>query len=62
MPGDPQPPEPPSIGAAVVCAWCRAVLQEGPSPVSHGICNRCLSAWFQESTPLPLPEKRPDGA
>lgn len=29
----------------VVCAWCGAVLQDGPGdlPVSHGMCGPCLA-------------------
>jgi hypothetical protein len=27
----------------LVCAWCKAVMREGPpEPVSHGICPACL--------------------
>jgi hypothetical protein len=27
-----------------VCAWCKAVIVDGPptSPVTHGICPKCL--------------------
>ena len=25
-----------------ICAWCRVVLEEGPEPVSHGLCGPCL--------------------
>ena len=52
-----EPPIPPSAAAvAVVCAWCKAVLQEGPTPVSHGICARCLA----ERLPPPSQEQEPE--
>jgi hypothetical protein len=40
----PQPKAPePSAHYKIVCAWCRAVLEEGPvgAAVSHGICRTC---------------------
>jgi hypothetical protein len=29
----------------VVCAWCRAVLNDGEEPPSHGICASCKAEW-----------------
>ena len=55
MPDEPPIP-PPAAAVAVVCAWCKAVLQEGPTPVSHGICARCLA----ERLPPPSQEQEPE--
>ena len=31
----------------VVCAWCEKTIEEGPPPISHGICVEC-KAVFEE--------------
>lgn len=28
-------------GLRVTCAWCGEVIEEGPGPVSHGMCGSC---------------------
>jgi len=29
----------------VICAWCRAVIKDGPDePVSHGMCPACFAS------------------
>ena len=33
------------------CAWCHAVLAPGIEPVSHGICEPCGEAHFNEKLP-----------
>lgn len=37
----------------IVCAWCKAVIQEGPThaPISHGMCSTCEKS-FEEPTLL----------
>ncbi len=30
----------------VVCAWCEQVIEEGPGPVSHGMCPECHAAFL----------------
>ncbi len=37
----------------VVCAWCGAIMREGPPPVSHGICPACTDVQMP-SGPLAL--------
>lgn len=29
----------------IVCAWCDLVLEEGPGPASHGLCEGCAMLW-----------------
>lgn len=31
-----------------ICAWCGLVLQEGPEPTSHGICESCAEKLIQK--------------
>lgn len=39
----------PAARLKVVCAWCSAVMVEGPAhPVSHGMCPGCLATWTAE--------------
>ncbi len=28
---------------AMVCAWCKTMIREGPGAVSHGMCEDCLA-------------------
>lgn len=34
----------------ILCAWCTAVIQEGPpgAPVSHGCCNSCFDKQMRQ--------------
>jgi len=25
----------------IICAWCGKTLEDGPPPISHGICDEC---------------------
>ena len=34
----------PEAGMGVTCAWCGEVIEEGPGPVSHGMCGKCWLA------------------
>lgn len=49
VPGVSHPPR----GAAVrlICAWCGAIIKDGPGPVSHGICGPC-AAPFDDLEPV----------
>lgn len=33
-----------------ICAWCKAVIRDGESPVSHGICQPCSDRMLGEPT------------
>ena len=33
-------------GIRVACAWCGDVMEEGPGPVSHGMCPKCRIAFL----------------
>ena len=36
------PPTPPGT----VCSWCGLLLRDGPSPLSHGMCEACqVGLW-----------------
>lgn len=35
----------------VRCAWCGALLSDGPEPTSHGICPDCSEKLQAEATP-----------
>lgn len=45
-------------GLRTVCAWCGAVIQEGPGsgPVSHGICRACYERQVAALLGLPEPK------
>jgi hypothetical protein len=40
----------------IVCAWCRRVLQDGPGPISHGICREC-AGQYREYYPSDKPDR-----
>ena len=29
----------------VICGWCGVLLQDGPGPVSHGMCATCRARF-----------------
>jgi hypothetical protein len=35
-------------GNRIMCAWCGSVIQEGPEPVSHGMCPDCFVRLYFE--------------
>lgn len=45
----------------VVCAWCKAVLKEGPpsAPVSHGVCKPCKEKAMEEAKKAAESAKKP---
>jgi hypothetical protein len=34
------------IRLRLTCAWCGEVIEDGPGPVSHGMCANCRSAFL----------------
>lgn len=53
VPGNGHPP-----ALRVVCAWCQAVLTDGPpEPTSHGICPSCRATMDRPPAP---PARQPD--
>lgn len=34
-----------------VCSRCKTVIEDGPEPATHGLCNPCIAVSFSE---LPL--------
>ncbi len=32
----------------IVCAWCERILEDGPPPVSHGMCTSCYARQMNE--------------
>ena len=51
---DSTPAEPES---AVICAWCKKILEPGVEPFSHGVCDRCLNKHLPQLAKL-LPDSR----
>ena len=37
----------PATPHMTVCSWCDRVLNEGATPISHGICDDCLPRLLQ---------------
>lgn len=35
----------------VICAWCLAILKDGPLPISHGLCSACSARLLAELEP-----------
>ncbi len=29
----------------LICAWCGAIIKDGPGPISHGICDPCAASF-----------------
>ncbi len=34
------------VNLRITCAWCGAVIEEGPGPVSHGMCAGCHASFL----------------
>ena len=41
----------------IVCAWCQRTLQDGPGPISHGICRECAGQFAEYYPPAVQPRE-----
>jgi hypothetical protein len=42
----PLDPDDEKIRLRLTCAWCGEVIEDGPGPVSHGMCGNCRAAFL----------------
>jgi len=40
------------VARRLVCGWCGRLLQDGPGPVSHGMCATCQARFSEGESGL----------